>query len=420
MLAVPAHHAGLPRRFAAAQPWDLADHVDHDLIRRAETVLAGGRPVELALPIDNARRAVGTLLSGEIARRHGARGLPDGAITVKFTGSAGQSLGAFLAPGVVLALAGDANDYVGKGMSGGRIAIAPPKGARFVPEDNVILGNVALYGATAGELFACGLAGERFAVRNSGARAVVEGVGDHGCEYMTGGVVVVLGGVGRNFAAGMSGGTAYVFDQTQTARSRTNLEMVELESLVDESDLWLLRELIEDHVRLTRSPLGGRLLDNWERSRRALRQGDADRLPARARRPAARRRRPPTAAGGGGAHGQADRLHRVQARLVAAPARDRRAPRATGARSRRRSAARRRRDARARRVAAWTAGSRSVMRGVRSEIRSRSSRTWCGRAAGRTRIASSPSRTTSPSSPAGCARRRARRRACSGSIRARR
>jgi glutamate synthase (NADPH) large chain len=261
ILAVP--EAG-PRKFALARPWDLADHVDHDLIRRAASAIAGGRPVELTLPIDNARRAVGTLLSGEIARRCGARGLPDGAIKVRLTGSAGQSFGAFLAPGVTLELCGDANDYIGKGMSGGRIVVYPPASARFAPEHNVIVGNVALYGATAGDLFACGLAGERFAVRNSGARAVVEGVGDHGCEYMTGGVVVVLGAVGKNFAAGMSGGTAFVFDQAQSLRARCNLEMVELESVVEESDLWLLNGLIEDHVRFTASPLGRRVLDNWQ------------------------------------------------------------------------------------------------------------------------------------------------------------
>ncbi|HEY5935370.1 MAG TPA: glutamate synthase subunit alpha, partial [Kofleriaceae bacterium] len=263
-----------------ALPWDITDHVDHDLIRRAGIMdppsapvrarrntgeqPAANRTIELALPIDNSRRAVGAVLSGEIARRHGARGLPESSIRVRFTGAAGQSFGAFLAPGVTLELCGDANDYIGKGLSGGRIVVYPPASARFAPEHNVIVGNVALYGATAGDLFACGLAGERFAVRNSGARAVVEGVGDHGCEYMTGGVVVVLGPVGRNFAAGMSGGTAYVFDQTQTLRARTNLEMVELESVVDESDLWLLYSLVEDHVRFTSSPLGRRVLDNWE------------------------------------------------------------------------------------------------------------------------------------------------------------
>ena len=264
--AVLASPSQGPRRFAKAVPWSLADHVDHDLIRRAEPAMLGRgmKNVELALPIDNSKRAVGTLLSGEIARRFGARGLTDNSIRVRFTGSAGQSFGAFLAPGVTQELCGDANDYVGKGLSGGRIVVYPPASSRFAPEQNVIIGNVALYGATAGDLFACGLAGERFAVRNSGARAVVEGVGDHGCEYMTGGVVVVLGPVGRNFAAGMSGGTAYVFDQAQTLRAKTNLEMVDLESVVDESDLWLLYGLVEDHVRFTGSPLGRRVLDNWE------------------------------------------------------------------------------------------------------------------------------------------------------------
>jgi glutamate synthase (NADPH/NADH) large chain len=262
ILAVPRGD-GL-RRFAAVQPHSLVDHVDHDLLRHVAPVISSSTPISLALPIDNTKRAVGALLSGRIAQKHGARGLPDGTIAVRFTGSAGQSFGAFLAAGVTLELCGEANDYVGKGLSGGRIVVYPPASARFIPEENVIIGNVALYGATAGDLFACGLAGERFAVRNSGARAVVEGVGDHGCEYMTGGVVVVLGAVGRNFAAGMSGGTAYVFDPGQQLRAKINPEMVELESLVDESDLWLVYGLIEDHVRTTGSAVGRRLLDNWE------------------------------------------------------------------------------------------------------------------------------------------------------------
>jgi len=260
-----------PRRFAQALPWSLGDHVDHQVVALATGVPtatvgeAAARALgTIALPIDNSKRAAGTMLSGEIARRHGARGLPDGSLVVRFTGSAGQSFGAFLAPGVTLSLAGEANDYIGKGMSGGRIVVAPPPGTRFAAEHNVIVGNVALYGATAGDLFAAGVAGERFAVRNSGARAVIEGVGDHGCEYMTGGVVVVLGPIGKNFAAGMSGGVAFVFDPSQAARPRMNLEMVELESLVDESDLWLVYSLIEDHVRFTASALGRRVLDNWE------------------------------------------------------------------------------------------------------------------------------------------------------------
>jgi glutamate synthase (NADPH/NADH) large chain len=253
VIAAPVAPADVPRRFVRAQPWSLDDHIDHQIVGP-----------EISLPIDNTKRAAGTLLSGKLAREHGAKGLPDGALTVRFTGSAGQSFGAFLAPGVTLELTGDANDYIGKGMSGGRIIVKPPAGARFAPEESVIIGNVALYGATAGDLFANGLAGERFAVRNSGARAVVEGVGDHGCEYMTGGVVVVLGAVGRNFAAGMSGGTAFVYDPTQALRARTNMDMVELEPLVDDSDLWLVYGLIEDHVRFTRSPRGKKILDNWD------------------------------------------------------------------------------------------------------------------------------------------------------------
>ena len=260
IIQAPVAPADVPRRFVRAQPWDLADHIDHAVIAR----LDDGAPVAMDLPIDNSKRAAGTLLSGEIARRHGARGLPDGSITLRFTGAAGQSFGAFLAPGVTLELAGEANDYIGKGMSGGRIVVKLPPGTRYAAEDNVIVGNVALYGATAGDLFANGLGGERFAVRNSGARAVVEGVGDHGCEYMTGGVVVVLGGVGRNFAAGMSGGVAYVWDPAQSFRARCNRDMVELEALVDDSDVWLVRGLVEDHVRFTGSSRGKKLLDNWD------------------------------------------------------------------------------------------------------------------------------------------------------------
>jgi glutamate synthase (NADPH) large chain len=253
VIAPPVAPADVPRRFVKAQPWPLHDHIDHLIVGP-----------EISLPIDNTKRAAGTLLSGNLAREHGAKGLPDGALTVRFSGSAGQSFGAFLAPGVTLELTGDANDYIGKGMSGGRIIVKPPVGTRYQPEDSVIIGNVALYGATAGDLFANGLAGERFAVRNSGARAVVEGVGDHGCEYMTGGAVVVIGAVGRNFAAGMSGGQAFVYDPTQQLRAKTNLDMVELEPLVDESDIWLVYSLLEDHVRFTRSPRGKKLLDNWD------------------------------------------------------------------------------------------------------------------------------------------------------------
>ena len=265
MLAAPNAPAEAPRRCTSFQRKDLGDHLDHELMKLAATTLAAGTPsAYLQLPVTNAHRAVGTMLSGEIVRRHGAAGLPDDSIRVKFRGSAGQSFGAFLTRGVSFELEGEANDYAGKGLSGGQLVVRPPAGSRFVPEDNVIVGNTVLYGATAGEAFFSGLAGERFAVRNSGAQAVVEGVGDHCCEYMTGGVVVVLGPTGRNFAAGMSGGTAYVFDRPRTFRQHCNLDMVELESLVDESEMWLVYGLIERHLQHTKSPLARRILDNWE------------------------------------------------------------------------------------------------------------------------------------------------------------
>ncbi|MBW1687909.1 MAG: glutamate synthase subunit alpha, partial [Deltaproteobacteria bacterium] len=217
-------------------------------------------------PVRNIHRAVGSLLSGELARRPGSEALLEGTITVRLTGTAGQSLGAFLVRGVTLELEGDANDYVGKGLSGGRISIRPPSRSQFRADENVIIGNTALYGATAGELFVAGQAGERFAVRNSGAQAVVEGVGDHGCEYMTGGVVVVLGQTGRNFAAGMSGGMAFVFDRDRVFRERCNRDQVELESLVDEEDMGLVHGLLEDHVRCTDSELGRSVLATWQQA----------------------------------------------------------------------------------------------------------------------------------------------------------
>ncbi|MCY1081682.1 glutamate synthase large subunit [Archangium lansingense] len=265
LLALPSAPADEPRR--CDSPWskDVSDHLDHELLRDAKATLEGGAPTLLVRPVSNTHRAVGAMLSGEIAKRYGSRGLPDGQLRIRLQGSAGQSFGAFLASGVTLELEGDANDYLGKGLSGGRVIVYPPGGSRFVPEDNVLVGNTVLYGATAGEVYLRGLAGERFAVRNSGAQAVVEGVGDHGCEYMTGGVVVVLGHTGRNFAAGMSGGMAFVLDRERSFRDRCNLEMVELESLVDESEIWLVHGMIERHLHHTNSKLAQRVLDNWER-----------------------------------------------------------------------------------------------------------------------------------------------------------
>ena len=215
------------------------------------------------MPIRNINRTVGTILSNRIVKRHGADGLPDGTIELTFRGSAGQSFGAFLARGVTLRLVGDANDYLGKGLSGGRIVVQTPPGSPFDPKENVIVGNTLLYGATGGEVFINGLTGERFAVRNSGAVAVVEGVGDHGCEYMTGGTVVVLGSAGRNFAAGMSGGVAYVLDEHQLFDTLCNLDMVDLEPLWRPEDLDVLHHLISEHFRWTHSKQAQQILDKW-------------------------------------------------------------------------------------------------------------------------------------------------------------
>jgi glutamate synthase (NADPH) large chain len=237
--------------------------LDRTLLDRARPALERGEPVRLKVPVRTANRAVGAMLSGAIARRHGQEGLPDDTIHVELAGSAGQSFGAFAVRGVTLVLRGEANDYVGKGLSGGRLIITPPRGVRYIPEDTVIIGNTALYGATGGEAFVYGLAGERFAVRNSGAHAVIEGVGDHGCEYMTGGVVVVLGRTGRNFAAGMSGGFAVVYDDDGSFAARCNTGLVALERLDDGESRGLVRSLVERHVEYTNSGRGRHLLRRW-------------------------------------------------------------------------------------------------------------------------------------------------------------
>jgi glutamate synthase domain-containing protein 3 len=221
--------------------------------------------MEVDAPIRNSDRAVGSTLSAEVSRRYGSQGLPEDTIRVRFTGSAGQSFGAFLAPGLTFELEGEANDCLGKGLSGGRLIVYPPRTASFAPERNIIVGNVALFGATSGEAFINGLAGERFAVRCSGALAVVEGVGDHGCEYMTGGRVIVLGETGINFAAGMSGGIAYVLDRSQLFDTRCNLEMVDVEPL-NEEDRLFLRVQLERHLRYTGSRNAGQILAGWEES----------------------------------------------------------------------------------------------------------------------------------------------------------
>jgi glutamate synthase (NADPH) large chain len=254
------------RRQSRAQVADLGEMLDVTLMDACAPALDGARPVRVRTPVRNVHRSVGAMLSGEVARRHGVDGLPDGSIEIELDGAAGQSFGAWLAGGITLTLRGEANDYVGKGLSGGRLVIRPPRAARRRAEDNIIVGNVALYGATSGEAFIRGVAGERFAVRNSGAVAVVEGVGDHGCEYMTGGTVLVIGATGRNFAAGMSGGIAFVLDEDAGFAQRCNLASVALEAPQLE-DLVIVRTLLERHELLTGSEVAKRLLRNWRQAR---------------------------------------------------------------------------------------------------------------------------------------------------------
>jgi glutamate synthase (NADPH/NADH) large chain/glutamate synthase (ferredoxin) len=249
------------RRRIRGQDHGLDEALDRTLIQLAEGALEDAHPVRLELPVRNVNRTVGTLLGAEVTRRYGAAGLPDDTIHVKLTGSAGQSIGAFLPPGITMELIGDANDYVGKGLSGGRIIVRPPDDVLFLPEDNVIAGNTLLFGATSGEVYLRGRVGERFAARNSGALTVVEGVGDHACEYMTGGRVVVLGKTGRNMAAGMSGGIAFVLGLDP---ARVNTETVELQRLEPEDLTWL-RDVIARHAAYTGSTLAMSVLSDWPR-----------------------------------------------------------------------------------------------------------------------------------------------------------
>ena len=250
---------------------DVQDHglelaLDHQLIKQATPAIDLGEAVTIDLPIRNSNRTVGAMLSGRIAKKYGEDGLPSGTVKINLTGSAGQSFGAFLAKGVDIRLAGDTNDYMGKGMNGGKIVVVPPPGSDFVPEDNIIIGNVALYGATGGQAFIRGMGGERFCVRNSGVKAVIEGIGDHGCEYMTGGVAVILGPTGRNFAAGMSGGVAFVYDASGDFANHFNDGMADLEDVAESEDIVLLRHLIEAHLENTGSTPASQVLSDWDRS----------------------------------------------------------------------------------------------------------------------------------------------------------
>jgi glutamate synthase domain-containing protein 3 len=275
----PQIGAEVARYHREEQDHGLARALDHRLIELAGPALERGEKVTIDMPVRNINRTVGTMLSGEIAKRYGHAGLPDDTIRVRLAGTAGQSFGAFLAHGVTLDVIGDTNDYCGKGLCGGRITVQPSPKFRGESTQNIITGNVALYGAIAGEAYFRGVAGERFAVRNSGALAVVEGVGDHGCEYMTGGTITVLGKTGRNFAAGMSGGIAYVLDEDGEFSKYCNLAMVDLEPVLAESEqaakvprsIWhkaeldevILKRMIENHVRYTGSSHARKILDQW-------------------------------------------------------------------------------------------------------------------------------------------------------------
>jgi glutamate synthase (NADPH/NADH) large chain len=262
MLEVPQNPYNQTPFMSVAQDHGLSEALDNELIAQSQSAISDARPVSIAVPIRNVNRTVGTMLGYEVTKAWGGAGLPDGTIKIHFTGSAGQSFGAFVPAGIEMRLEGDSNDYLGKGLSGGRIILHPHRESTFVAEENVIAGNVIGYGATSGEIFIRGTVGERFCVRNSGATAVVEGVGDHGCEYMTGGRVVVLGATGRNFAAGMSGGIAYVYDPDGQFPSNVNYEMVELEHVGGEDEEWL-RAAINRHGSFTESAVAERILAAW-------------------------------------------------------------------------------------------------------------------------------------------------------------
>ncbi|MCB0990315.1 MAG: glutamate synthase subunit alpha, partial [Acidimicrobiales bacterium] len=269
ILHVPESPWEQDRFCSKTQDHGLDRALDNDLIREASKALDTGEPVVIDSPISNVNRTVGTLLGYELTKRHGGAGLPDDTIQINFNGSAGQSFGAFVPKGITMRLEGDANDYVGKGLSGGRIIVRPPQALpeEFVAEQNVIAGNVIGYGATSGEIYLRGVVGERFCVRNSGATAVVEGVGDHGCEYMTGGRVVVIGPTGRNFGAGMSGGMAFVYDPDDVFHRNLNNEMVDLEVMTDD-DAELVREDVRNHRDETDSPVANAILERWHSRRR--------------------------------------------------------------------------------------------------------------------------------------------------------
>ena len=453
ILAVPQNPYGQSLLHSVPQDHGLADALDQELIRLAQPAILDGHAVTIDLPIRNVHRTVGTMLGHEITKRWKGEGLPDGTVDITLTGSAGQSFGAFVPAGMTMRLIGDTNDYLGKGLSGGRLVVSPPPSATFVAEEQIIAGNVIGYGATGGEIFLRGVVGERFCVRNSGALAVAEGIGDHGCEYMTGGRVVVLGPTGRNFGAGMSGGIAYVYDPDSTFDAKLNREMVVLDEL-DDVDRAFLRDAVERHGELTGSAVSERLLADWssalgafrkvmpldyQRVLRVLADAEAAGLTEEeavdkvmeAAEIDVQASVPATADGG-----------RASARVREAPAtsptrvsefrvseaidttewprRRRSAPFpcdcSTGKRSTRTSRSRR---SPRRRRAAWTVASRSATTAAPSATSSRTGTTSSTGTTGRRRSTDCTPPTTSRSSPGGCARRRASRPACSGSTKTR-
>ncbi|MEM5781166.1 MAG: glutamate synthase subunit alpha, partial [Lawsonibacter sp.] len=265
ILTNPYEGTGVKRHFDPADVFDfeLEKTADMRLLKKLKTALPAGEKKTVSLPVTSTDRTLGAILGSDITRLYG-NSLPEDTFTIKCTGGAGQSFGAFIPRGLTLELEGDCNDYVGKGLSGGKIIVYPPKNAKYRPEENIIIGNVALYGATDGKAFINGIAGERFAVRNSGAWAVVEGVGDHGCEYMTGGRVVVLGPTGKNFAAGMSGGIAYVWDEDRDLYLRLNKALVTMDPVTEKNDVAEIRRMLTEHAAATGSPKAGEILAHLE------------------------------------------------------------------------------------------------------------------------------------------------------------
>ena len=255
---------GVPLANTEKQLHNIEGVLDFEILKQAHPAIYRKEPVTLSFPISNTNRTTGAIISNEISKIHGSIGLPKNTLTLNFNGSAGQSFGAFAAKGLNLNIEGNSNDYFGKGLSGAILSIRKPKTATFKSNENIIIGNVALYGATNGEAYINGIGGERFCVRNSGAKAVIEGIGDHGCEYMTGGIAVILGEIGRNFAAGMSGGTAYIYDpENNMDRNNFNMEMIELEA-PSEENLQELEELIVNHYQYTESEVAKAILNDWE------------------------------------------------------------------------------------------------------------------------------------------------------------